>query len=263
MRRALFWVAMSVTLSSPVLAEDSSRPEVADSTAAPSKFSDSSVEDAIERLSEEEKTLAKQWMLTEKDWVKYKRVMAGPRGIWSPGLDPITALGVMETDPAERRRYAKIWMKMEAKRAELELAFEVERMAASQLVLGGRPVVNNDKWVQQWNAEQNRRTHEVMLFVEPDCLEDCSQLFEEVLTSTGEGARTRLNVYFPSGTSAEEIGGWAQELGIDPHIVKSRKVTLNFDRGEFTRYDVARAELPEVRVRNIKTGEVKRTFKRW
>lgn len=263
MRRVLFWVAMSVTLSSPVLAADSSRPEAADSTAAPSKFSDSRVEDVIERLSEEEKTLAKQWMLTEKDWVKYKRVMAGPRGIWSPGLDPITALGVMETDPAERRRYAEIWMKMEAKRAELELAFEVERMAASQLVLGGRPVVNNDKWVQQWNAEQNRRTHEVMLFVEPDCLEDCAQLFDQVLASTGEGARTRLNVYFPSGTSAEEIGGWAQELGIDPDIVKARKVTLNFDRGEFTRFDVAHAELPEVRVWNLKTGDVKRTFKRW
>lgn len=263
MRRALLWLAMSVTLSSPVVVADSSRVEAADSTAAPSTFSDSRVKEALDRLSEDEKSLAKQWMLTEKDWVKYKRIMAGPRGIWSPGLDPITALGVMETDPAERRRYAEIWMKMEAKRAELELAFEVERMAASQQVLGERPVVNNEKWVQEWNAQQSRRTHDVMLFVEPDCLDDCGQLFGEVLASTGEGDRTRLNVYFPAGTSAEEIGAWAQALSIDPEVVKSRKVTLNFDRGEFSRYDIVRSELPEVRVLNRKSGDVKRTFKRW
>lgn len=263
MRKALLWLALGATLTAPAMAAEGSRPEAADSQAAPSTFSDSGVEDALERLSDEEKLLAKQWMLTEEDWVKYKKIMAGPRGIWSPGLDPITALGVMETDPAERRRYAEIWMKMEAKRAELELAFEVERMSASQRVLGSTPVVQNKKWIDEWERKQNQRTHDVMLFVEPDCINGCDQLFEQVLASTGEGDRTRLNVYFPAGTSADEIGGWAQELGIDPDIVKARKVTLNFDRGEYSRYDIARSELPEVRVLNRKSGEVKRTFKRW
>lgn len=263
MRTSILWLAVSSTLMTSAWGVESNTLQTSGTQAAKSTFADSRVQGAMDRLSEEEKSQARQWMLSEEDWSKYKKIMAGPRGIWSPGLDPITALGVMETDPAERRRYAEIWMRMEAKRAELELAFEVERMSASQQVLGNRPVVDNDKWVQQWNADQNRRTHEVMLFVDPDCVDSCSRLFEEVLASTGTGEETRLNVYFPGGTSAEEIGGWAKTVGIDPDIVKARKVTLNFDRGEYARYDISQSELPEVRVVNLKTGDVQATFKRW
>lgn len=264
MRKTLLWLALCATVTSlPAHAAEQRQSELSESQSSLSTYADSSVDQAMENLSEEEKQLARKWMLTEKDWVKYKQIMSGPRGIWSPDLDPITALGVMETDPAERRRYAEIWMKMEARRAELELAFEVERMAASQRVLGNMPVVKNQQWINEWEAKQNQRTHDVMLFVDTSCLENCGRLFEEVLESTGAGDDTRLNVYFPAGTSAEEIGEWAQTIGVDPEIVKSRKVTLNFDRGEYSRYDIARADLPEVRVVNLKTGDVRATFKRW
>mgnify|MGYP003651705494 CR=1 FL=1 len=42
------------------------------------------------QLTDEERSLAKQWMLKESDWIKYRKIMSGPRGIWSPGLDPLT-----------------------------------------------------------------------------------------------------------------------------------------------------------------------------
>lgn len=40
---------------------------------------------------------ARQWGLSDSDWSRYQTLMKGERGIMSPGLDPLTALGV-ETD---------------------------------------------------------------------------------------------------------------------------------------------------------------------
>ena len=63
---------------------------------------------------------ASRWGLTRKDWTRYQEVMTGPRGIWSPNLDPLTALGVhAESDP-ERRRYAEILVRIERERWERE-----------------------------------------------------------------------------------------------------------------------------------------------
>lgn len=51
--------------------------------------------------------------------------MAGRRGQWSPGLDPITALGVSTDSAAERRRFAELFVKAEFERTRKELAFQV------------------------------------------------------------------------------------------------------------------------------------------
>ena len=39
------------------------------------------------RLSPTEQSQAAAWQLTETEWLEYKRIMAGPRGNWSPDLD--------------------------------------------------------------------------------------------------------------------------------------------------------------------------------
>ena len=45
---------------------------------------------------------ARVWGLSDQEWRKYQQVMSDQRGIWSPGLDPITALGVSADTAAER-----------------------------------------------------------------------------------------------------------------------------------------------------------------
>ena len=37
---------------------------------------------------------AKNWGLTEQEWTRFEKIQTGPRGFWSPNLDPLTALGV-------------------------------------------------------------------------------------------------------------------------------------------------------------------------
>ena len=51
---------------------------------------------------------AQHWGLTEQEWTRFEEIQRGPRGYWSPNLDPLTALGVEARDAAERQRYAEL-----------------------------------------------------------------------------------------------------------------------------------------------------------
>lgn len=206
------------------------------------------------QITDEEKTLARQWMLSDTDWVKYKQVMSGPRGIWSPGLDPITALGVSETDPRQRKKYAVIWMKMEIRRAELELAFEVERMSAGKRIVGDKPLVNNASWIKEWERKDAEIQQKVAYFVKVDCLKECEEKFNSLRSSVGRNAR--LNIYFVGAETSEEIGKWAAFMKITPSVVRDRLVTLNFDKGNSETLDVDLEDLPQVRVIDLQTGNI-------
>lgn len=196
-------------------------------------------------LTEQERSLAKQWQLTESDWIKFKAIMQGPRGTWTSNLDPITALGVSETDPAERDRYAEIWMRVEAKRKEGELAFERSRQKAAKKVFGDLKAVKNDEWIAEWNRKYASINKAVALFVDSSCLEDCKATFDRLYGALN--LRSRLDVYFQDGASGADIGQWAEFMGLDPEVVRQRKVTLNFDKGTAAKMGVDTQALPQVR----------------
>jgi len=265
MRKILTLAVTSAVLASTAVSAVEQNSRVEENALEISQSVDTSILEKQEQLSQEERALAREWRLTDRDWIKYKELMSegNPRAIWSPGLDPISALGVHETDPMERRRYADIWMEVETARVELELAFEVERMAAAKRLHGNTPMIDGTAIDREWRRKYMARTHEVAMFVDADCVETCKELYNEVSATTSEGRGARLDVYFPQGTSAEAIGRWAQGVGIDPQAVREQKVTLNFDDGKFLAFDVSVMDLPEVRTRSFKTGEVQKTFTRW
>lgn len=69
-------------------------------------------------------TQAQQWGLTDSEWQRYQQLRQGERGIWSPGLDPLTTLGVEANNDAERQRFAELLARKEHQRVEKELAFQ-------------------------------------------------------------------------------------------------------------------------------------------
>jgi integrating conjugative element protein (TIGR03759 family) len=211
------------------------------------------------KMTTEDRTLSKQWQLTETDWLKYKMIMKGPRGTWSPGLDPLTALGVSETDISERKRYAEIWMRVETRRAELEIAFEIERQIAAKKLHGNQQLIKNKQWIEKWEEDQIEIHKTVFLFADAKCLEKCKKLTGEVIGSIS--THTQLEVYFNDSTTSEEIGVWAAFMKIPPETVRSKKITLNFDDGKASSMKVDLNNLPQVRVVDIKTGDVTTTFK--
>jgi integrating conjugative element protein (TIGR03759 family) len=250
-------IALSLVLSVSTIVDAGSKRK--DSENILSGNSSSLDMNAMPLITEHERTLAKQWMLKETDWVKYKQLMSGPRGIWSPGLDPITALGVSETDEAERKRYAELWIKIESRRAELELAFEVERQIAAKKILGNKPLVNNAKWIKDWEKNRAEINEQILLFVDVDCKEECKDLFDEIYASVAKNAR--LDIYFVNDASTSDIGKWAAFMKIPPEVVRSKTVTLNFDDGESSKMNIDTSKIPQVRVVNLKTGETTATYK--
>src|SRR3546814_15808487 len=62
--------------------------------------------------------LARDWGLGTEEWTRYEELMDGPLGIYSPNLDPLSALGVEARSDEERRRYAELQVHAESRRIE-------------------------------------------------------------------------------------------------------------------------------------------------
>ena len=50
---------------------------------------------------------ARDWGLRSEEWARYRQLMQGPLGVYSPQLDPLTALGIEARSEEERRRDRK------------------------------------------------------------------------------------------------------------------------------------------------------------
>ena len=68
---------------------------------AEAQVSETSVEETETVFTEE--ALAARWRLSVEEWAEYRTLMEGPRGIWSPSLDPVTVLGIHAEEEGSRK----------------------------------------------------------------------------------------------------------------------------------------------------------------
>ncbi|WP_086955690.1 TIGR03759 family integrating conjugative element protein, partial [Xenorhabdus innexi] len=170
------------------------------------------------------KTPAGQWGLKAEEYQRYQHLMAGPRGIQSPGLDPLTALGIEAESEAERRRYAEQWVKAEFARTEKELRFQREVNAAWQRLFPDVLPVDMAK-----SQEINGR---LALFVKADDCPACDTRLAEVLAS-GQP----VDIYLVDSQGKDErLQQWAKKHQIPVERVRHRQITLNHDAGYWFRF---------------------------
>ncbi|WP_409319723.1 TIGR03759 family integrating conjugative element protein [Pseudomonas putida] len=166
---------------------------------------------------------AKAWGLTDDEWATFERLQTGPRHYWSPQLDPLTTLGVEANSDQARQRYAELQVRLEAKRAERELAYQKAYSAAwARLFPGLQPVqgMSDDA-----GSSSSRRT---ALFVEDQCAA-CVTSLQQWLQ-----AGARLDVYLVGSQGNDtRLRQWAQRAGITAAQVSGGQVTLNHDRGRW------------------------------
>src|SRR3990167_8870549 len=86
--------------------------------------------------------VASNWGLQPQEWVRYRELMDGPLGIYSPNLDPLSALGIEARTDEERRRYAELQVQVEARRVEKLLAYQRAYDEAWQRLNPGMQRVN-------------------------------------------------------------------------------------------------------------------------
>ena len=170
---------------------------------------------------------AGRWGLSEEEWGRYQALMAGPRGIQSPGLDPLTALGIEARTPAERRAYAEKWVKEEYARTEKELAFQREVDAAWQRLYPGKlPVSMGNTGVLAGDTGGR-----LALFVKAKDCASCDTRLSKVLASGKP-----VDIYLVDSQGKDGVlRQWAREHNIPPEKVRSRHITLNHDAGRWLR----------------------------
>lgn len=176
-------------------------------------------------LEQRQSQRASDWGLTEQEWSRFEEIQVGPRGFWSPNLDPLTTLGVEARNEQERQRYAELQVKLEARRAERELAYQRSYDAAWIRLfpvqfpvqgLGGTP------------TNSSPASQRLALFVE----EHCPACTAEAQRLQQQGAEFDLYLV-GSQDEDERIRAWARQAGIEPARVQRRQITLNHARGQW------------------------------
>lgn len=171
--------------------------------------------------------LAQQWGLTGTEWDQYQALMKGARGIMSPGLDPLTTLGIESDSPSERRRLAELWVKHEYGRVEKELAFQREINSAWLRLYPQTLAVNMASNVEGNSLKTRGR---LALFVREDCTR-CDARLAAMLAENQP-----VDIYLVGSENDNTIRSWARRHNIPIEKVHNRQITLNQDRGLWLRY---------------------------
>ncbi|ABM31135.1 TIGR03759 family integrating conjugative element protein [Paracidovorax citrulli] len=182
---------------------------------------------------------AREWGLRAEDWSRYRTLMQGPLGIYSPNLDPLTALGIEARSDEERRRYAELQVQAEARRVQKTLDYQRAYDAAWQRLYPDQQRVA----LQAGPAAGSSGTAEpgrLALFVKEDCAA-CDQRVQQL-----QSAGTPVDVYLIGSRGDDErIRRWARRAGVDPAKVRARTITLNHDGGRWLSLG-ASGDLPAV-----------------
>lgn len=182
------------------------------------------VDTLLQTLEQQQMTRsAQEWGLTAEEWQRYGTLKKGRRGVLSPGLDPLTMLGIEARSDEERRHFAELTVKQEFQRVEAELAFQREVNSAWMRVY---PSVLP---VQDLRGEVSKARQ--ALFVKDNC-PACERKLAQLMKSNQP-----LDIYLvDSGGKDAAVRNWAKKHNIPAKKVTSRQVTLNHDSGMWLKY---------------------------
>lgn len=171
---------------------------------------------------------AGQWGLSAEDYQRYQQIMNGPRGIQSPGLDPLSVLGIEARNPAERRQYAEKWVKEEFARVQKELDFQREINAAWKRIYPEMLPVNMGNTAGVAYVSGRR----LALFVKSKNCPTCDARLSAVLADNRP-----VDIYLVDSEGNDEtLRTWARDHHIPADKVRARKITLNHDGGRWMRF---------------------------
>lgn len=185
---------------------------------------------------------AKDWNLQPEEWTRYRELMQGPLGTYSPNLDPLTALGIEARTDAERRRYAELQVQAEGRRVGKMLAYQRAYDEAwkrlypdlQRVALPGAGSKPSRKVVGSGHSGR------LAVFVKAGCV-PCDQRLQQL-----QASRSGFDVYVVGSRQDDAaIRTWAAQARIDPDKVRHRTITLNHDSGRWLSLGVS-GDLPAV-----------------
>ncbi len=191
----------------------------------------------ISREVRSDAQMAQDWGLSSDEWARYRALQQGPLGVYSPSLDPLTALGIEARDEAERRRFAELQVHAESARVTKELAYQRAYDEAWKRLYPVLQVVTLSGATTSSPArfQSNGR---LALFIRDNCT-PCNQQVKQL---QAEGRDFDLYMVGSDNDDAR-LRQWAQRMALDPRSVRERRITLNHDAGRWSSLGVT-GELP-------------------
>lgn len=181
---------------------------------------------------------ARDWGLRAEEWARYRQLMQGPLGVYSPNLDPLTALGIEARSDQERNHYAELQVQAEARRVERTLTYQRAYDAAWQRLFPGQARVKLPGTPAPNTGNQG--SGRLAVFIKADCT-PCAQRVQQL-----QSAGTAFDLYMVGSRGDDtRLRQWATQAGIDPVRVRARTVTLNHDGGRWLSLGLP-GELPAV-----------------
>ena len=157
------------------------------------------------------------WGVTPEEWQRYLTLKQQARGVWSPGLDPLTTLGVEADTDHERQRFAELLVRQEYQRLEKELAFQRAYDAAPATPVSGPDAAENH--VRQQPAFR----YLLKMTAAPDSL-----------LRTLLAQQRPLDIWLVNSEGDDNrVRRWAMAHGIDKNWWSEHSITLNHDAGRW------------------------------
>ncbi|WP_248767217.1 TIGR03759 family integrating conjugative element protein [Pseudomonas sp. MWU12-2345] len=173
---------------------------------------------------------ATEWGLKPEEWQRYRRLMQGPLGVYSPNLDPLTALGIEARDPQEQQRYAEQQVQAEFVRVQKLLTYQNAYNEAYQRLYPGQLPVNLIGTESTAQASPVISSARLAVFVTSDC-KGCPERVRQL-----QQAAQGFDLYLVDSRGKDDrLRAWAKRAGIEPKKVLNRDITLNHDTGHWAR----------------------------
>ena len=154
---------------------------------------------------------AEAWGLSIDEWQRQTELRALSQGMLSQDLTPLEVLGILTDNPADRKRYAKLYAAQQRELLDRIAAFEadyLEEFAALN---------------QRLSAGLNDRS---TLAIAIDCVSTkCRRQVAEALAIAQNGV-VDIYVVGSAGDDAA-VRSWAATNRIPPNLVRQRQITLN------------------------------------
>lgn len=174
-----------------------------------------------------EQSKAQMWELKPEEWRRYQQLMDGPLGVYSPTIDPLTALGIEARDGEELRRYTELQAHAEYNRVTKLFAYQ---NAYNEAFARLYPNLLTVDLLGAANPQSSLITapSRLTVFVSLDC-RGCIRRIQQL-----QGSGLSFDVYvIGTRDSNEVIRSWASKAGIDVKRVHTGDITLNHDAGRW------------------------------